>query len=237
MGDSSWVDPGQVPIISFQVPTDPFAPYNCSVLNVPPPINLPVVDVCGANIVSFQQDRFGNTQALKNAKFNDPITTIMNTRNSGREGLAPLPSTDPAESSPWDFYAANNPNATTPPNPTRARLYMDTIMQYFAPRACVVLGLNCNLRGISSTTVINASDVALQMMPNPAFDQVRIQTSIDYPIQDVQVFDLSGKMVKSAPNLKDSNYTLYRDNLPNGLYVVKLRFEQGIVTQKLVFTN
>lgn len=237
MGDSSWVDAGQRPIISFQVPTDPFAPYNCSVLNVPPPINLPVVDVCGANIVSIQQDRFGNNQVFKNAKFNDPITTVMNTRNSGREGLAPLPRVDPTDSAPWDFYAANNPNATTPPNPVSARLYIDTIMRYFAPRACVALGLNCNLAGISATKVINAGDVALQMMPNPAFDQVRIQTSLDFPIQDVQVFDLSGKMVKSAMNLKDSNYTLRRDNLPNGMYVVKLRFEQGIVTQKLVFTN
>lgn len=235
MGDSSWVDAGQKPIISFHVPTDPFAPYNCSVLNVPPPINLPVVDVCGSNIVSVQQDRFGNNQIWKTANFVDPITQVAKTRNSGREGLYPLPQTDPTESAPWDFYSPTNPNATTPPNPTRARLYIDTIMQYFAPRACVSLGLNCDLRGVSSTKIITAGDVDLQVAPNPAFDQVRIQTSLDFPIQDIQVFDLSGKMVKSAINLKDSNYTLHRGNLSNGMYIIKMRFESGIVTQKLIF--
>lgn len=239
LGDSSWIDQGQVPIISFQVPTDPYAPYNCGVLNVPPPINLPVVDVCGANVVSMQQDAFGNNKIWKDAKFNDPITQVANSRNGGREGLFPLPTLSITDSAPWDFYAANNVNAgtaTDPLDPVRARTYLDTIMTYFAPRACVALGLGCDLTGVSSTKeVISASDVQLQMMPNPAYDQVRIQTGTDFPIQDVQVFDLSGKMVKSAINLKDSNYTLQRGNLSKGMYIVKLRFEQGIVSQKLIF--
>lgn len=239
LGDSSWIDPGQPPVISFQVPTDPYAPYNCGVLSVPPPINLPVVDVCGANVVATQQSNFGNNQIWTNAQFQDPITQVANSRNGGREGLFPFPTTSPTDSAPWDFYAANNVNAgnaTDPLDPARARMYIDTIMAYFAPRACVALGLGCDLSGVSSTKdVISASDVQLQMMPNPAYDQVRIQTSLDFPIQDVQVFDLSGKMVKSAINLKNSSYNLQRDNLSKGMYIVKLRFEQGIVTQKLIF--
>lgn len=236
MGDSSWIDPGQPPIISFHVPTDPFAPYNCSVLNVPPPINLPVVDVCGSNIVQVKQEEFGNNDAWENAGFIDPITQVADSRNNGQNGLMPFPSDDPAESAPWDFYAADNPNATEPPDPVSAKIYIDTIMAYFAPRACVTLGLNCDLTNVSSTKdVLTANDVKLKMMPNPAYDRVTLQSAAEYPIQDVQVFDMSGRLVKSDLNVKNNFVTMHRDGLPNGVYIVKLRFEEGIVTQKLIF--
>lgn len=236
LGDSSWIDPGQSPIISFHVPTDPFAPYNCAVLNVPPPINLPVVDVCGSNVVQLQQNNFGNNQVFINANFVDEFTVVANSRNGGKAGLFPFPSADPTESAPWDFYAADNPNATEPPNPVSARLYIDTIMAYFAPRACVALGLDCNLTGISSTKdVISANDVQLQMMPNPAYAEVTFQSAAEFPIQDIQLFDLSGRLVKSALNIKDNHYRIQRGDLPNGMYIAKLRFERGVVTQKLIF--
>ena len=35
LGDSTWLDAGQAPIVSFHVPTDPFAPYECGIVNVP----------------------------------------------------------------------------------------------------------------------------------------------------------------------------------------------------------
>ncbi len=235
LGDSSWLDPGQPPVISFQVPTDPFAPYNCGVLTVPG-VGLAVVEVCGANVVQAQQNAFGNNQIWKDADFIDPITQLANSRNSGREGLMPLPTDEIPDSSPWDFYAEDNINADEPPNPVRARMYIDTIMAYFAPRACVALGLDCDLTGVSSTKdVLSANDVQLQMMPNPAYDRVSLQSAAEHPIQDVQVFDMSGRLVQSDLNVKNNFVTLHRNGLPNGVYVVKLRFERGIVTQKLIF--
>ncbi len=241
MGDSSWLDAGQVPIISYHVPSDPFAPYNCAVLNVPPPINLPVVDVCGSNVVSIVQDGFGNNAVWKDAGFVDPLSQLMASRNGGREGLAPFPSNDPTDAGRWDFYDPNDPTVnppfpSDPPDPVTARLYIDTIMAYFAPRACVALGLDCDLDGISSTKeILGANEVGLKMMPNPAYAEVSFQSATEFPIQDIQVFDLSGRLVQSAINVKNNSYRLNRGSLPNGMYIVKLRFEKGIVTQKLVF--
>ncbi|MDX1943149.1 MAG: T9SS type A sorting domain-containing protein [Saprospiraceae bacterium] len=239
LGDSSWIDANQVPIISYHVPTDPFAPYNCAVLNVPPPINLPVVDVCGSNVVSVQQHLYGNNDIFKTVSFVDPLSQLINTRNNGREGLCPFPSDDPTESGAWDFFNQNDPNNVTMdvPDPVKARLYIDTIMAYFGPRACVALGLGCDLDGLVSSAkeVIGANDVQLKMMPNPAYAEVSFQSASEFPIQDIQVFDLSGRIVKSAMNLKDNSYRMSRGDLPNGMYIVKLRFEKGIVTQKLIF--
>ncbi len=235
LGDSSWIDPGQPPVISYQVPTDPFAPYNCGVLTVPG-VGLAVVEVCGASVVQAQQEAFGNNDAWEAADFVDPITQLADSRNDGRNGLLPLPTDDVTDSSPWDFYAEDNVNAEEPPNPERARMYMDTIMAYFAPRACVTLGLECDLTNVSSIeNVLSANDVQLQMMPNPAYDRVTLQSGVDHPIQDVQVFDMSGRLVKSDLNVQNNFITLHRDGLANGVYIVKLRFEEGVVTQKLIF--
>src|SRR5690606_25883556 len=52
IGDTAWVDPGMVPMISYQVPTDPFAPYTQGIVIVPV-VNLPVVEVQGSYLVQL----------------------------------------------------------------------------------------------------------------------------------------------------------------------------------------
>lgn len=111
--------------------------------------------------------------------------------------------------------------------------YIDTIIGYYAPRACNALNLPCAV--VSSVDVITANDVQLQMMPNPAYDRVSLQSAAEHPIQSVQVFDMSGRLVQSDLNVKNNFVTVHRNGLPNGMYVVKLSFERGIVTQKLIF--
>lgn len=62
-GDSSWVEDGSIPMISFHVPTDPFAPFNTGTVYVPlPPPNDPlaVVEVSGSGVVQTMADTFGN---------------------------------------------------------------------------------------------------------------------------------------------------------------------------------
>lgn len=129
----------------------------------------------------------------------------------------------------------HNNGLRTNPNMSKelALTYIDTIINYYAPRACNALGLPCAT--ISSVDVISASDVQLQMMPNPAYAEVTFQSAAEFPIQDIQLFDLSGRLVKSSLNIKDNYYRIQRGDLPNGMYIAKLRFERGVVTQKLIF--
>ena len=47
LGDLNWLDEGDIPMVSFQCPHDPFAPYETAVLIVPT-TNEPVVEVSGA---------------------------------------------------------------------------------------------------------------------------------------------------------------------------------------------
>ena len=148
MGDISWLEQGDMPMVSFQAPTDPFAPYTTGVLTVPV-VNLPVVEVSGANDVHTLVTDSMNNQIFVDAAFEDVWTTRADAINGGREGLFPIirPAGLEADSSPWDYWADTNPNhlAGLQTNPDmsieKAHAFIDTIQGYTAPRLACALNL------------------------------------------------------------------------------------------------
>lgn len=236
LGDSSWIDPGQGPWITFHNPDDPDAPYVEGIVNVPG-IGLPVVEVQGGLIIQELQNQFGNNEPYAAATFLDDLTPIAMDRSGGLNGLFPILG-GPERTAPWQFYAPDNVNAEEPPMPEAAKAYMaDTIMPYFAPRACLVLDLGCNLEGIVSSveTILPGVEVGLKMAPNPALESVFLQTEIEFPMQDLQLFDMNGRVVQSHNRIDDSTFILQRNNLPPGIYVARIRFEKGIVAKRIIF--
>lgn len=237
LGDTSWVDPSDVPVISYHVPTDPFAPCEVGIVNVPPPINLPVVEVFGSCGAQPKLTQAGANACIEaGGPYNDNISAIARAENGGIESLFLFDSDDPTEGGQWSYSASADPYGTggpaTPCNTdvASADLYLDTIIMYFAPRAFACLNLTAAAR-----EVISAGEVGLQMVPNPATDMVRIQTDMEYPIEDLQVFDLNGRLVHRQSKLFTNQVDLQRNSLPGGVYVVKLRVKDRIVAQKLVF--
>lgn len=182
----------------------------------------------------------------------------------GADNIYPfIPPNFRLESGPWDWWSKPyldaviaGVNATygtsfssdtlhmnglfTNPNMSKAKAiaYIDTIMTYYAPRACAALGLEGCLEalGITSTQELaDASEMGLSLAPNPATDAVLFQSKAEHPILDVQLFNLEGRLIQSNLNIKNNSYTLQRGALPAGLYIAKVRFEEGIVSQKLIF--
>lgn len=272
LGDISWLEAGQTPVISFQVPTDPFAPYESDLLIVPTTGEV-VVQVQGAKIVMEKATSLGNNapfEMVEDMFGEDPYTAAAKANSAAAghayyEGLFPMPRPTniygEEEGSPWNWW---NPNASAAPgilppwnllprdpddpnsitfheyelqynadmSPENARTYIDTIMGYFAPRAFVAL----NLGGTSSVEPVLAdSEVQLSLAPNPASDQVFINTDIEYPIQAVQLFDLNGRLLQSNTRINQNAFTLQRGDLPPGMYIAKLKFEKGIVSKKILF--
>lgn len=235
MGDSTWLDAGQAPIVSFHVPTDPFAPYDCGIVTVPTTGD-PVLQACGSYVVGELQNGFGNTQQWVDFGFNDNYSTAANTLNDGFEGLMPFSVDDPADSAPWDFYAYDNPNATEPADSVRARVYLDSIYNYAIPRACLTMDLGCDLTGYSNTKeVVSASEVGLKYSPNPSSSSIVFTSNDENPMLDVVVYDLQGRTVETNFEVNNSMFELKRNGLNSGMYYVQIRFEAGITTQKVVF--
>ncbi len=235
LGDSTWMNKGEVPLISYHVPSDGFAPYKTDVLNVPTATGpQPVVEVSGSFDLGRKADRFGNNDIFKTIPAgNDPIGKA---KNSGFLAMCPFSGTPNNSSSPWEWQKAGLP-APTPADcntdAKSAKMYIDSIVGYFAPRACVALNLGCNF--VVATKDINDLDIDLTIAPNPAIDRIRFESTAESPIAAITLMDLTGKSLRTIKNINASYYELYKDQLQTGMYLVKLDFEKGSLTRKIMF--
>lgn len=237
LGDSSWMRPGDVPLISYHVPSDFFAPCGTGILNVPT-LNGPqaVVEVSGACEMQRIATAFGNNAIFAAIPAgNDPYGANSSSSDSG---FYPFIGTPNNSSSPWEW---TNSLGVPPPaasancneNAASSRLYIDTIIGFFAPRACVTLGLGCSFTSVKE---LNELDLGLQVSPVPASDVVTFQTK-ETPIRHIYVYDLNGRLVKAHTSIDNNVFQMQRNSLTNGLYIAELRFDNGFVRRKIVFNN
>ena len=76
MADTSWLDGGEVPMVTFQAVRDPFAPYRQGIVVVPT-TNENVVEVQGAGIFQALVNAYGNNAPFADAnKFRDPVSNV-----------------------------------------------------------------------------------------------------------------------------------------------------------------
>jgi len=240
LGDTSWIDAGDNPFISFHLPTDPFAPYTEGILIVPT-TNEQVVEVQGSYLVAKKANELGINDIFVTADFQDPVTAEANTRNDGFEGLYPLIGSNPLDSGPWEWWdpeANDNHENGIQTNPDmsaeKARTYIDTIMAYYAPRACAALALPCSPLG-TDDNLLNAEEIGLVVSSNPGVEAVYLQTNAAYPVKDLLLYDISGRLVQSQLEVNNNSLTIPRADLSSGMYFARMRFEEGMLVQKIVF--
>ncbi len=247
LGDLSWIAGGKgaanvPPTISFHCPTDPNAPYDCGVLTVPG-VNFQVVEVCGGHKVQQAFDAAGINNIWKN---NVDLEAIGLSKKDNPEGLTGLfnvyaqTQKGVVTTSPWDIWAWTNLNALPPSmspaglnDSIAARIYIDTIVAYCAPRMCLALGLGCDFKALN-TTILDEASLGLEISPNPASEEITFATE-EKNIESIYVFDLSGRLVKAHVEINSNRFTMPRNALGTGLYFAELRFANGIVTKKIMF--
>jgi acetyl esterase/lipase len=260
LGDISWLTATSIPTISFHVPYDPFAPYNSSVLNVNGAgTPLPVVEVQGGNWVQRKVDELGLDNAYDNVNafwnphkalfasrafdsllFGNNVMRIAGTNRF--KGLFPLLGDTISDSSPWDFWASTNVNnanglqSNPRMTPAKAKRYIDTIMTVFAPRACITLNLPCktNVTNVSTEELL-AADTKLVTSPNPSHSSIKFESDVYNPIQRIDLYDMSGKLMQVNSNINNHTFQLERNGLPTGMYIAKVKFEGGILAKKVIF--
>jgi len=164
LGDLNWLDEGDIPMVSFQTPHDPFAPYETSVLVVPT-TNEPVIEVSGAYDI---HEEINGYAANNNAVFAEiGLPDPASDNNNGWDGLYPVfnnyvggvPS-EPFDSSPWQWWdyeaiaavdaemASTQLTLNPTMGPDEANFWIDIIQDYTAPRLAaswelVELGPGC----------------------------------------------------------------------------------------------
>jgi hypothetical protein len=276
VGDTSWIDANDPPMISFHVPTDPFAPYEEDILIVPTTGDL-VVEVQGSYTIQERLTALGNNTVFENGLFNDDFTDAASQANDGLSGLFPFrrPNWDltddgmdnpvPVEASPWEFWdettfstaPLGQVTLTDPGDPCegvpiescnwhlislgsnpdmsfmKADTYQDSIVNFFAPRACLALNLP-DCVGLFSDTEDLIDDSFVKMSPNPTSADLNINAS-DQTILAMEVYDLQGRLVKAVREINDAGYVLNTSDFNKGMYVIKLQFEEGIVSKRVMF--
>jgi Secretion system C-terminal sorting domain len=238
LGDSSWFDAGDGPFISFQVPSDPYAPYGDGMVIVPG-FNLNVVEVSGSLTVQQLAAQFGNNDVflpMESSSINASFTAGANLHNNGLYGLYPFvrPVTQPADSSPWDWWATTDESSATGlmMNPdmsaAKGRAFCDTIQHYSAPR------LMCALNLPNSPCIQSVSEnetAAFMVYPNPTNGAFVISAGAG--IESMVVYDSVGQMVERMVGLNATQINV-DEHLSPGLYVIEVLSKGRKTTQRIV---
>ena len=249
LGDSTWLENGDVPMVCFHVPSDPFAPYTQGMVVVPTTGDN-VVYVAGSYNVINRAEGFGNNDVF-NIPYNDPYTTRANQVNNGHEGLFPFIQAGP-QAAPWEWWDSTDlyvmgsiltlsnglvdtiigNSLLTNPNMSKAKAlaYIDSIQGYLAPRMVQALALPGMYVGLE-----NVIDVAftIDVAPNPSSDNFEI-LSRQSPIQSYELYDITGKLISSAL-LKDvASFIVNGKDFSKGIYLLSVNTQKGKAVKKLV---
>ena len=116
LADISWLDTGDVPMVSFHCEKDPYGPIDTGDVIVPTTGDF-VVEVMGSRTVQYYANAYGNNDVFALAGISDVYTTAANTNNGGLEGLyvfkTPAADTitpnafgeyEEEQSAPWDWW-------------------------------------------------------------------------------------------------------------------------------------
>jgi hypothetical protein len=242
-GDISWIDATDNPIISFQVPSDPFAPYYTGTVIVPG-LNLPVVEVNGSYDVQMALSQYGNNAIFEMAEGYAPgqvYTDAANMTNNGFHGLFPLerPTGMEADSAPWEWWdAATNVNSAngflTNPDMSMAKgmAYCDSIIGYAGPRIACALNLSTSP---CYESVNENEEVSFSVFPNPANESFAIRAS--ERVSAIRVFDAMGRVVYNSNSLNQGVVTVDSSNWSAGMYTVEVHTSNNAVARKKMLKN
>lgn len=256
LGDISWLEAGDAPMIGFHTWKDPFAPYDSGMVIVPT-TGQNVVRVHGTRTMIKKAVELGNNALLVNHTFSDAYSTRAYSLNAKAqyEGLyefrLPMTSASREEGSPWDWwdsatvvtgaqlYGMTPTEGTGLHNTgvggsegmsaTKGRLYIDTIIGFAAPRlyqAVITQNLSVSENSVASSEV--------KLFPNPVAADFSITVNSS-ELKSVSILDMTGKVINTWNNINGKNVTISRDGIAAGLYLVKVKTSKEEIVRQVIF--
>lgn len=253
MGDSSWIEAGEVPIASVHCVNDPLAPYGFSNVIVPTTQTTVINNACGSRETIRIAQRLGNNDDINDRDYKDAFSVQAKTINEGYQALYPLyipknPIQFANEGAPWEWWdsvsikaagqigvTAHNQSMFSNPDmsKTKAMAYIDTIQGFVTPRMVCAMGLPGCPSKLNSVKDLDLS-AKVKVYPNPATNNVTIAFD-EGIINTVEVYTISGKLVATQENVNESSVTIKRNNLPTGIYMIRTVLDSGIAFGKVTF--
>jgi hypothetical protein len=105
-------------------------------------------------------------------------------------------------------------------------VHNDTVIDVVCFSQCIA----CN-NGIKT----NMNESALKIYPNPANSYSIISLNEHTAINNISLFDITGRLICKFDKINQSSFKLEKNNLHSGLYFVKIQTENQTVTKQLLF--
>ncbi|MEO5581816.1 MAG: T9SS type A sorting domain-containing protein, partial [Saprospiraceae bacterium] len=198
-------------------------------------------EVQGSYTVTYLENLYGNNDCLEPPWNVTPlqyaVTDVANSRNDNIKGLFPIYGDKETDGTPWEFWdcdsiPATNCNTGLYYNPnmskTKAERYIDSILAYALPR--LYSGMDLEL--LSTQEVLKSIDILTY--PNPAIEEVEINTPEQYMMRSISVFNIKGTLISTVSDINANYFHLPVNKLPPGLYVLKFQFDQGIAARQII---
>ncbi|MAO72220.1 MAG: hypothetical protein CMD02_06940 [Flavobacteriales bacterium] len=261
LADISWLEAGDIPIVSFHCEKDQYAPIDTGVVIVPTTGEV-VVEVMGSRTVQHYSNLYGNNDIFLNAGFTDAITNQANINNDNYEGLyvfkTPSPSTTPnaygefeeEQGSPWDWWdnttygllaeTINGIPGVTSPGYFEANAILDNPdMSATKGRTYIdtIQGylnprIYVALNLGNSSSIHNVIDYSTKIYPNPAKHNIRIE-NINFTINSIDMYNVTGQLVMSE-YVNSMNTILKISDLEKGVYLLDIKSNNTSIKRKVI---
>ena len=117
----------------------------------------------------------------------------------------------------------------------KGEAYMDTILGYFGPRACVALDLPCKADYVTNSVEDNELSTDLvSAFPNPTSATLTVRAEQQRTMDKINLYNVDGMLIQTYTNLVDTQKNIDVTNFNNGLHIMKVYFEDGVVTKKVM---
>jgi hypothetical protein len=261
IGDTSWIDSGEVPVISLHGVNDAFTPFSSGVINVSG-TTLFVTDVSGSSDIIRINNSLGNNDVFLTPPITDAYTVRANSVNSsldgtygnnGDEGLMPFVGVTDGHG-PWEFWddATVSSGAKAlgqspaiilangyAPNPVYQALGAVAGKARAMMFIDTIIGYTAPrlFRVLDLSVNIDEIDegaLTVSLYPNPAHDNFSLISGTKSVINEIELFDLVGKSFLHEAQLNTMRYVVNIENLISGAYFVKITTVNGVVIQKFL---
>ena len=261
IADISWLDAGDVPMVSFHCENDPYGPLDTGDVIVPTTGDF-VVEVMGSRTVQHYANQYLNNDPFALAGITDAFTTAANVNNGGLEGLyifkTPPPSTtanafgelEEEQSSPWDWWDNATYDAmfqavnSAPAGYGAANSLLDNPDMSPAKGNAyldTIQGyLNPRMYEVLDlanhvpiiSSINDIKGMSVNIYPNPANNNLNI-ISYKSEMNTVEIYNLNGQLVYNKV-LSSTTANLDVSNLVTGLYIINIKSDATTIKRKLV---
>jgi acetyl esterase/lipase len=246
VGDSTFIEGGEVPMLSMHGTQDDVTPYGTAIVT-PRSTGLPIIEVSGGSHMLDRANRLGNQNILKgldntNLTHGDKGYFVQGGGGNIVSREVPgLYSFVGAGFQPFAWYAnitTNPQTGTTAPNPNRATdsvkavAYLDTVIWFTTRR--MVKTLNLPTSTSMDKALLNSK---LTVYPNPTAERIIVETGDQHiQINGAELYDYQGRVLRLY-NVKGTATELDLSAFPTGNYILHIFTNKGDLSKPITLTR